>query len=253
VRADDPLLASHRIAGATVLPAMMALDWLAALARTAWPDAGALAIEDFEVVAGVTLGVGADGGVRLDLAAAAVPGDPERMALTLASADGRLRYRAFARPAPADGARRAPVAAQGRLWTMSPAEAYAGGALFHGPAFQALAALGIEGEAGAEAEVRSSHPSGRALGVDVACLDAGLQAALLWGLPRLGGGSLPTRIGRILTFGEADPEATLRVVLASRTLDARRARHDIAFYAPDGTLLVLMESVEMVAAPALAR
>jgi hypothetical protein len=91
------------------------------------------------------------------------------------------------------------------------------------------------------------------LGVDVTCLDAGLQAALLWGRKRLGGGSLPTRIARITSFAEAAPEETLGVVLASQVIDASRARHDIAFRRPDGTLLVLMEGVEMVVAPALSR
>jgi hypothetical protein len=51
---------------------------------------------------------------------------------------------------------------------------------------------------------------------------------------------------------ESRPETTLRIVLRSSQLDPRRTRHDIAFYSHDGTLLGLMEGVEMTAAQILA-
>jgi malonyl CoA-acyl carrier protein transacylase len=252
VRAGDPLLAAHRIEGAAVLPAMMALDWFAGLAEAAWPDADALTLEDFEILAGVSLGADPRAEVRLRLEAAGVPGEPGALALTLADAEGRARYRAVARVAADDAAARAPNAADWPAWQLPLEDAY-GGPLFHGRAFRALTTLVASGEDGAEAEAKPAHDAGRATGLDVTCLDAGLQTALLWGLERLGGGSLPTRIARYTRLADARPGAPVRIVLRSRRLDARRARHDIAYRAVDGTLLAVIEGLEMTAAPALAR
>jgi acyl transferase domain-containing protein len=249
VRANDPLLQSHRIEGASVLPAMIALDWFAGLAEAAWSDGGALAVEDFQVLAGVILGPDPRAELRLRLAAAPIEGG---LALTLTDAEGRVRYRAIARPAPDDAAARAPGEPDGLPWDLSLEDAYAG-PLFHGPAFRALTALVAHGPDGACAEAAVSHAAGSAAGVDVTCLDAGLQTALLWGLERLGGGSLPTGFARFTRIGHAKPGEPVRIVLASRLLDPRRARHDLAFRAPDGALLALIEGLEMTAAPALAR
>jgi acyl transferase domain-containing protein/NADP-dependent 3-hydroxy acid dehydrogenase YdfG len=245
--AAHPLLADHRIDGHAVLPAMMALDWLAGLAQAAWPDAGSLTIESFEVLSGVVV----EDAVRLRLDAVSDPADPGRLLLTLATADGRLRYRATARPATDDAADRAPVTAEGEVWALALADAY-DGPLFHGPAFQALSMLVTEGETGAEAEAITTVLSGRATGVDVVSLDAGLQAALLWGLDRLGGGSLPTRFDRFTSVADARPGEPVRLVLRSRLLDGKRARHDVAWYA-GRKLLALMEGLEMTTARALAR
>jgi hypothetical protein len=252
VRANDPLLASHRIDGATVLPAMMALDWFASLAEAAWPDGGALAIEDFQVLAGVSLGHDPRAVARLRLSSTPLADDASALELTLADAEGRVRYRAVARAAAGETAAPAPASVKEPPWDLTPRDAYAG-PLFHGRAFQALAALICCGEAGAEAEAVASHQAGRAAGLDVTCLDAGLQVALLWGLERLSGGSLPTRFERYTRLTDARPGEPVRIVLKSRLLDSRRARHDIAFMSADGRLLALMEGLEMAAAPALAR
>jgi acyl transferase domain-containing protein/NADP-dependent 3-hydroxy acid dehydrogenase YdfG len=250
IGADHPLLADHRIEGVTVLPAMMALDWFAGLAEAAWPDAGPLAIEDFAVLAGVSLDPGPNAEVRLRLAAETDPEDSGCLALRLTTADGRTRYAAVARPADPAAAKRAPRTPSGGAWNLTLHDAYAG-PLFHGRALQALRALLARNDSGAAVEIASSHTSGAASGLDVTVLDAGLQAALLWGLEPLGGGSLPVGVQRFTTFDRAGSADPVRAELASWRLDSRRALHDIGFYAADGSLLALMEGVEMIAAPAL--
>jgi hypothetical protein len=230
---------------------MMVLDWFSSLARAAWPDAETLAIEDFQVLAGVTFEA-ALSQIRLRLAAA--PAADDRLELTLATRDGRVRYRAFAAASAGDPAARAPAAPPAGTWPLTIEDAY-GGSLFHGPSFQVIRSLGACGDRGAEVEIASAETTalaaGRAAGVDVVCLDAGLQAALLWAQPRLNGGSLPTRFKRFTALKDVAPGETLRVVLGSKLLDSRRAQHDIAFYDASGALCALMEGVEMVAASVL--
>ncbi|MCG8442964.1 MAG: polyketide synthase dehydratase domain-containing protein, partial [Caulobacterales bacterium] len=245
--AGDPLLADHRVEGAPVLPAMQALDWFTRMARAVRPHEPLAAIEDMAVLSGVALSAG-EGALRARLEAAPLDGDPSAMELTLATLDGRVRYRARARFGPL-AMTFAPEHAAGEPWAMSPAQAY-DGALFHGPSFQVLDSFSAAGEEGAECWLRPRGGSPGAL--DVSLLDGGLQAAFLWGMDRLGGGSLPTRITRAVLHPPGPAGDRVRCVLRSAVTGSARATHDIAFWSSDGGLLALLEGVEMCAAPALA-
>ena len=83
---------------------------------------------------------------------------------------------------------------------------------------------------------------GEGWATDPAALDAVLQAGLLWCEKVLGGGSLPTSIGRVHLYRTPGPD-DLRLVLRKRQVSRDRAVYDAWLVDDQGAVVVALSEV----------
>ncbi|MFD0673403.1 SDR family oxidoreductase [Cohnella sp. GCM10027633] len=204
-----PWLDDHRIGGSPVVPAAMAMDWFVRAAKAAYPHLEVKRCSNLTVKKGIVV--------------AERDGKRDRLTLTcndrtdglaqawlsfeLRGEGGRVHYTAdvemsMERDAVPPDAQPLPHAGT-EAWDWQPSDAYDGGKLFHGPAFQVIRELTLAGGAGAEAIFEHdaatawSHRDG---GIDPAMIDGGLQLARLWGIRAFGEPTLPTKIGSYAAY-----------------------------------------------------
>jgi hypothetical protein len=250
--AGYPALDSHRIQGAVVVPAVLAIELMSHAARQVAGDRAIAGLRDVRVVKGIRLATGANPSVDVKLVAKA-RNDREIM-VEVRSLEGHLHYAATAEIAGATNAT-APTkieipSQRGAPWTAD--DAYARGLLFHGPAFRAIASLDWIGDAGASAMIATSArlgwPSSHAMGawaIDLALVDGGLQLARLWGIHAIGKTSLPTRIGALVVHAKGALPSELRCVLVPRSRDEYRTVTDLFFVDGVGATVAELRGVEM--------
>jgi acyl transferase domain-containing protein/acyl carrier protein len=246
--ASHPYLADHRIGDAPVLPVVLALEWFARAAKAAQPDLELVACRDVRVLKGARLRGFFNGGDRFTVSCRREAGPGRRFALELRGAGGALHYTATAEmaeqlplPDAVPTLPCAPAAAD------SPAPAYSGRELFHGPEFQVITALesvSAEGAAGTLVGTRDRGWGG-AWSTDAAALDGGLQLAMLWTSHLLGGRALPTSFGTFRPYRAGAAPGPFRCVLRGRRVSDARTLCDIAFLAADGALVYELCGVEV--------
>ncbi|MCA9685998.1 MAG: polyketide synthase dehydratase domain-containing protein, partial [Myxococcales bacterium] len=248
-RHSAPQLDHHRVREQVVVPVVMVLEWFAALARLELPQASSWVIEDFRVLRGLVLEDFEQPTVTTVSAAARDDGSFE---LAVVDAQGGKRHAAILRSGPATLAGIGPATLAPSPWTVD--QIYEPGKLFHGPAFQAIAELRGLSEAGASARLLGGATldaerwGERPRIIDAAAVDGMLQLALLCGLPRFDGPSLPLSIARCELA--ADPgvgpyQCELRV----RDGSAQHTRCDAVLIAADGRVVVRIEGLQMFALP----
>jgi Polyketide synthase dehydratase len=125
--------------------------------------------------------------------------------------------------------------------------------LFHGPAFQLVDdVIGASAE-GLVAQVRGVRAANEAAWkrfggepyvLDVAALDAALQATLLWARHVTGGAYLPTSLGR-LVVGAGIASGAYRCVVAARAAPELVAEADVALINERGEVAYRLESVRV--------
>ncbi|MBN9122652.1 MAG: polyketide synthase dehydratase domain-containing protein, partial [Planctomycetes bacterium] len=131
--------------------------------------------------------------------------------------------------------------------------------LFHGPDLQGIAE--IVGRA-ARAFVGSAYPAPPPADwfefplrsgwvADPLALDAAFQMMILWTQGEHNTGSLPSFIGRYRQFRKGFPADPITVVVRVTRDDAKFARADIDFVAPNGQVLAQMQDYECVMEPTL--
>jgi hypothetical protein len=86
---------------------------------------------------------------------------------------------------------------------------------------------------------------------DPLVLDAAFQMMILWTQAEHGTGSLPSFIGRYRQFRKGYPADPITVVIRVTRDDAKFARADIDFLAPDGQVIAQMQDYECVMESAL--
>ncbi|WP_054814730.1 type I polyketide synthase [Nocardia arizonensis] len=148
--ADDPVLDAHRVGTTPVLPAVYAIGWMIAVAESAYPGLRVVAVEDFEVLRGITFEGAEDRRhhVRLDVrsvrddgasvTASIGDGHPARGA----SGGGSARYRAVLTLAARTSSRRRAeidfAAPESGIHFESGDRLYRDGIIFHGPLLQGI-------------------------------------------------------------------------------------------------------------------
>jgi NAD(P)-dependent dehydrogenase (short-subunit alcohol dehydrogenase family) len=262
--ATHPILKGHVLDGLAVLPVALHLEWLAHAAMHGGPGLQFHGFNDLRV----TTGLKVEGGGQVHVRALA--GKPVRQDNKLFAVPVELRGRhkngreliysraeivlaqALPKAPPAD-----PAPAVGPVG-FDVTRAYRE-FLFHGPDLQGLAELVGRGPRAFVARAYPAPPpadwfefplrSGWL--ADPLVLDAAFQVMILWTQAEHGTGSLPSFVGRFRQFRKAYPRDPLTVVARVTRDDARFARADIDFLAPDGQVVAQIQDYECVMEPSL--
>ena len=241
-------LRDHQVAGAVVVPVVMAIEWCARAAAALRPDLAVTGLQDVSVFRGIKLGAFDAGTSVLRITAEQISnGDGARVRVTITDLADRPHYRC---DVALDG-----HAAGAPLRTLATPSApfggliYDGHALFHGPAFQVLDSID-----GVDAEIASASLHGARFiegwpdagwETDPAAMDGALQLAVLWAREKLGGGAmLPSRVGHVRRYQAGLARTALRGVVTGRDVQPTRVLSDVALIDADGRLFVELEGVE---------
>jgi hypothetical protein len=261
--ATHPVLKSHVLDGLAVLPVALHLEWLAHAALHGNPGLHFHGFNDLRVTTGLKVEASAQVPLRA-LAGKALKRDGAfavPVELRGRRKDGReLIYSraeivlcpALPKPPPADPA---PVVTP---LGYNVARAY-DELLFHGPDLHGIARLVGQSARAFVGNARPAPPPGEWLQsplrsawvADPLVLDTAFQMMILWTQGSHGVGSLPSFIGRYRQFRKSFPAEPVTVVIRVTRDDAKFARADIDFLAPDGQVVAQMQDYECVMEPAL--
>jgi len=227
-----PSLDGHRIQGAAVVPAVMALEWLARAASALHPGLVVTGCRDLRVLRGIPVDGFDQRGVRLVVHLRTLSGDAAKTEVQARLSDdqGRPRYSAVVEMSRAPAAPPAGlpgVPPDGKAWPWTPAEAYSE-ILFHRGPFAAVRSLGLVSVSGASGEAIGLRALGwpdAAWVTDVALMDGGVQVAALWGTHILGRLPLPTRIGAFHLYELGPVAAPVRCLVRGQRLDVVLRSH----------------------------
>jgi acyl transferase domain-containing protein/NAD(P)H-dependent flavin oxidoreductase YrpB (nitropropane dioxygenase family)/short-subunit dehydrogenase len=265
--ADDHFLDDHRLDGRAVLPMTVAVEMMAELPASAWPELVVSEVRNVAVLKGVVLAGegGARQKVRMD---ARVVDGPSAAGVTVqaeirnAAHPEQMHYRATVvlRPAAARSSRHQParVHAAFPIPVGDACRQY----LFHGPRFAHIVHIDGLTESGLLARIRPSSPASSltdGIGdwvIDPVVLDSGLQMVILWARHARDVTPLPSRFTRYLRCGplRARDGGPVRCELvASADADARLVRADLTFFDSDGTIVGVLEGLECTASRELNR
>ena len=245
-------LADHQVGGVPVVPVASVLDWFARGARAWRPEAGALVLQNLQVLSKITLPRLFGGGHQLVLRGRETGGrDGPVLHLDLYGDGDRPTYRASASASLAPPPRPGPWNTPAGLAPLP--QPYDGVTLFHGPRFHALraAAPGISA-AGAEGTVigmRALGWPGSACRMDPAAMDGALQLAVLWAQRAGSGATLPMAVRESRLYRDGAIDDTARCVVRARQAGEAGAECDVALIDPDGTIRVELLGVQLVRRP----
>jgi acyl transferase domain-containing protein len=250
-RASHPYLVGHAIEGQTVVPVVLASEWMTRMAQAFRPDLALEALEDVKVLKGIRLD-GFDGaGDRFVLRCSTIRnGDGALLRVTIESPTGTPHYRGHARmikrsATPAGRSTTLPSVDVDAWGSRSP---YDGEILFHRELFQVIDRLEGVGKAGARASLSSSFAGTPALASEegnVLAYDGGLQLAVLWANHVLGGANLPTGIAEVRGAERLDGTAgPLQCILVGRESTRSKAVSDILFVDAGGNAVAELRGVE---------
>jgi acyl transferase domain-containing protein/NAD(P)H-dependent flavin oxidoreductase YrpB (nitropropane dioxygenase family)/NAD(P)-dependent dehydrogenase (short-subunit alcohol dehydrogenase family) len=219
---SDPYLIDHRLDGTPVLPAAGALEYMAELVQTAWPEWVVAEARNLRVFNGIKLDTEAGRTVRLK-AISATHADASSLEVKveiLPDDSARPFYQAtlILRPQLEDSPEifLPPLNATAGLDVTA---AYRS-SCFHGKLFQLLTAIDGFNEQGVESKVKPSDPSvwlnkscHQGWIFDPGLVDASLQMALMY-VNLIGDtAALPARFGRVVRYGEGPLDPNLRINL----------------------------------------
>ncbi|MBM3980344.1 MAG: SDR family NAD(P)-dependent oxidoreductase, partial [Planctomycetes bacterium] len=256
--ATHPVLRSHVLDGLAVLPVALHLEWLAHAALHGSPGLQFHGFNDLRVTAGLKVDAGEPVPVR---ALAGKPVKQDKLFLVPVELrgkrkDGREVVFSRAEIVLAQALPKAPPADAPPQVTpvhYDPARAYAE-YLFHGPDLQGIAELVGRGSRAFVAGAYPAPPPAdwfefplrSAWIADPLALDTAFQVMILWTQGEHGTGSLPSFVGRYRQFRKGYPADPITVVARVTRDDARFARADIDFLAPDGAVIAQMQDYECV-------
>lgn len=244
---DQAWMSDHSIQGTPVVPAMLALEWFVRAARAAMPKAHLASCQDLTVLKGIRLEDFSQG-ARLSITARQV--GALGLSMELHDEQGVLRYRAEAQMSATPVHPTARPAELGKLEPWGERRVY-GDVLFHGPAFQVIEALEGLGEQGIKGQVHGleSRQWGQPWSTDLAMLDGGLQLAVLWAREKLGGRSLPMKIGAYQASQDAVARGPVSCTVQARPLGKNRVGCDLAFTDAQGQVFAALQGAEIQVMP----
>ncbi|MCG7529583.1 polyketide synthase dehydratase domain-containing protein, partial [Streptomyces sp. OfavH-34-F] len=214
--------------------------------------AGPLVVRELRVYRTCALPRLAGAGHRLTvLAGRGAPGSPSGLDAELRGEDGTAYYRAVLENGDGLVAPDVWETPEG-VKPLGTAGPYVGTALFHGPRFRALRAVGGVSEHGAEgvvAGLRALEWPGAHWALDAAAADGALQLCLLWAQEVLGAGTLPMAVAECRVHRRGPVDGEVRCVVRGRKAHDTGARCDAALIGPDGRVLLELLGVELVRRP----
>lgn len=208
-------LNDHRVDDVVVLPVVQVVEWLGQAGLAMGRQRSELEIEGLQVSAGITLKDFADSAETFFLQLSP-EGNHGNYAARLTDREGKLRYQALLkytpepRLPPAENVPAIPAS----QWPIDIGDAYSSDSLFHGPQFQAIAALGEYGERHASVELYGHLDqawSGPLKQMLPGLMDGCLQALVLLGHARRAQASLPMSIQSI-RWGRPPSERNLALL-----------------------------------------
>jgi NAD(P)-dependent dehydrogenase (short-subunit alcohol dehydrogenase family) len=261
--AQDLYLGQHLVDEVPVLPAAVALEFMAEASALVWPDWVVSEVSDLRVLRGIRLEQSALDVEVVALASSHGDASGFNAALSLrpVGGEGRPYYKATVHLTGT------PVASTGYQSILQPGpstitaqNAYRD-VLFHGPCLQIIQRLIGLDRRGGLAEVQSTPPSewlsatppDAAWLFDPGLVDSALQMLLLWAHVTRGELALPNRIGRVRRYGTGPFKSGRMHFLAHPEQAPGLGKADIAFVDPEGQLRLFVEEVECTTSATLNR
>jgi acyl transferase domain-containing protein len=245
-----PYLVDHAINGAPVVPAVLALEWLARAARRRRPDLRIAACDDVRVLRGIRLNGTAGSAGTLEVRATdTVDGDDRAcFRLELLGSDGRPHYAAVLEMAAALPAQPGGPPDPSDLAPAEFEDPYGADVLFHRGAFRVIRRVEGVSAAGIAGTIVGTEAMGWPGGpweTDPALLDGGLQLTQLHSYHVLGAAMLPTRIGSVRFYGGQRNGGPTRCVGHGRVIGRHRTVSDLALVDEDDRLVYELLELEM--------
>ncbi len=262
--ASDPYLRDHCLDGKPVVPAAVALEWIAEFVQSAWSEWVVAEIHELRVLRGLVLEE--KGTSVLFSARAASHADAEGLEISVEILDPirRIPYyratvvlRAQLQDAPINPL--LPLTTGKSLAPVTVYEQY----LFHGRRFQLLSEVARINERGIDAVVQSSQPrqwlnnppSSRWL-FDPGVIDTAPQIAIAWLRVQIDSTPLPTRFGKVTRYGTIKPNTALNVawrVTSAPSSDSPALIYEAIFYDAKGKVYLHLQDIESTSSPTLNR
>ncbi|HWI19266.1 MAG TPA: PfaD family polyunsaturated fatty acid/polyketide biosynthesis protein [Vicinamibacterales bacterium] len=252
----NPFLRDHVIDGSPVLPAACAAVWIANACQQVRPGYRFFSLSGFKVLKGIVCGEGLAERYTLDMAERAVSEDGATYSVVISSASAgqkpRYHYRgevSLVRAAqPTPRLRTIELASDGRIDNRP---LYGDGALFHGPAFQAITRVVRVDARSICVECRRPDSAEGTLGqfpavaFDPVWADTQYQCVGIWAQHVLRAAALPTSCERYEWFGA--PPAGVPVYITA-TIDQQTAfnvRASISVHDSDGRVFAQTTGAEL--------
>jgi hypothetical protein len=249
--ATHPFLDGHRIKGAAVVPAVMALEWFSRAASLLRPTLVVIACRDLKVLRGIPVDGFEGRGVRLVVHLRTLSADGVKTEIEAKIFDDqqRPRYSAIvemARTAEAPPGGLPGVPADGKAWPWPLEHAYSE-ILFHRGPFATVRSLGLVSESGANGTAVGLRAAGWPQGAwvtDVALMDGGVQVAALWGTYILGRLPLPTRIGEFHLYERGPVGEAVRCLVRGQRVGQHRVLADLVWVLDDGRVVCAIRDLD---------
>ena len=257
--ANDPYLQDHCLDGKPVVPAAVALEWIAEFVQSAWTELVVAEIHELRVLRGLVLE--AKGTPVLFSARAATHADAEiEISVEILDPLRRIPYyrasvvmRSDFESAPINPF--LPLTSGKSLIPATVYEQY----LFHGGRFQLLTEISRLNEQGVDAVVQSSQPqqwltSSSQWLFDPGVIDTAPQIAIAYLRDQIDSTPLPTRFGKVTRYGSTPNKAlNLAWRVTSFSSDSPTLVYDAVFYDAQGKVYLWLQNVESTCSPALNR
>ncbi len=263
--ANDPYLQDHCLDGKPVVPAAVALEWIAEFVQSAWPEWVVAEIHELKVLRGLVLEE--NGTSVLFSARAASHADAESLEISVEILDSARRIPYYCASVvlkshlEEESAPTNPLLPLTTGKSLNPTAVYEQ-YLFHGQRFQLLTEVAHLNDQGIDGVVQSSQPrqwlnkppSAHWL-FDPGVIDTAPQIAIAWLRVQQNSTPLPTRFGKVMRYGRISPNTALNIAwrVTSAPTDSPTLTYDAVFYDAKGKVYLLLQDVESTSSPALNR
>ena len=262
---SDPFLKDHCLDGKPVLPAAVALEYLAQLVQNIWSYLIIAQVQDLRVWRGIVLD--SEVGKQVILKAKAVNGkiDSQTLSVIAEIVDPQKQtpfYRAtlILRPEleSSPQVNLSPLNTNSGLDVASAYKKYC----FHGELFQLLHSIDKFNSQGMAAQVKPSkpglwlnnnHQSNQNWLFDPGLIDASLQMALMWTHIQGDTGALPSRFGKIIRYKNFSPQDSLRIELRIQEFSDTTMRFNAVFSNKKNQICLQLVDMENTCSRALNR
>ena len=253
-----PVLADHRLAGRSVVPLALVIEWFASVAKTGTAGVVLQSIEDVRVLKGVTLDGNAES-VAVWTGPLETHAGETSMPIELRNAKDMVHVRALAKFGSLGPRPGASLSINGLAPFGTSIDTLYREQLFHGRSLEAIVAIDGLGEEGMTLTLRANPTteqllpgSARKWTLDPLTIDGVFQALIVWTRARLGAPSLPTRLDTLKWFA-APTGNQLRATVKVRSIEGATVTSDIELLETDGTLVARLGGYQCTVSSTLAR
>jgi len=251
---DYPVLRDHVINGKAVLPAALAVEWLAHGAMHNNPGAAFIGFDDLRILKGVILENGDNEELSIMVGQVTIKDDIDFVSVELHSSNNiHVRAKILLSqnyPQALPSTEESPTG----KFLLSKNEFYSNGQLFHGTSLQGIESISACSEKGIIASVASAPPPSAwttnpvrsSWLLDPLILDASFQLMILWSFQNSNNGSLPTAIGKYRQFQSKFPVDGIEITARIEKNTSHAAIVNIEFMDKQGKLVAKIESCECV-------